>query len=353
MAGNSTHDAPTLSVVINNHNYAQYLREAVDSAVAQLAPGDEVVVVDDGSTDESQAVLSSLRRVPQVRVIEQENQGQLAAVFNGLAAARGDVCLLLDSDDYFLAGYLARVRTLFQHHPAVDFIFSAPFVAGASAHAVDSIQRTVSAMALPEGETGLTRWGVWVAGEFVGTPTSGLALRRSLAERFLKVRHQLPDYFPLNRHIRKWLVSTDRHTATRISADGLLVRGSSICGARKYCCNEPGFYYRIHGSNAFATLGRVARIYLRMSRSRQVARLACAAFQLRSPPTVEEVLSEARQRSVPLRWRRRARLTVNYQWAVWLAEGGLWVKLRGQFAVLGRFFFSAQPASQAPDGSQE
>lgn len=333
----SSSDLPSLSVVINNYNYAAFLSEALDSALTQLAPGDEVVVVDDGSRDESREILSRYRGQPRLRIVEQVNQGQVAAVFNGLAESRGDLCLLLDSDDWFLPGYLSRIRRLAQRNPEVELFFSAPILGGPSEEDVAATQAIFEAMALPEGETGVSRWGTWV-GEFVGTPTSGLAARRSLVERFLAVREQLPDYWPVDQRLLPWLrTSHKRHAAFRLSADGIIVRGSSILGVRKYYCSEPGFYYRIHGGNAFATLGPVARKYLNLHRGRQICRIAAAAFDVPTCPAVEEVIAEVRQRSRPLRWRRRSRLALSYQVAVLRARGAWWRRLAGVAVVLRHF----------------
>lgn len=331
---------PRLSVVMNNYNYAAFLPEALDSALAQLSPGDEVVVVDDGSSDESRTVLARYGDRSGLRVIEQENQGQVATVFNGLAASRGDLCLLLDSDDAFLPGYLNRVRHLSQASPWVELFFSAPVIVGSSAEGVASTKAIFEAMALPEGETGVSRWGTWI-GEFVGTPTSGLALRRALVERFLAVRDQLPDEWPVDDRLLPWLrTSHERHAAFRLSADGIIVRGSSILGVRKYYCSEPGFYYRIHGGNAFATLGPVARGYLNLHRGRQICRIAAAAFEVPTEPTADEVVAEARQRSRPLRLRRRLRLTLSYQVMLLRARGALWKRLVWQAVVLRHFLLS-------------
>lgn len=342
-----------LSVVINNYNYADYLAQAVDSVLAQLRPGDELVVVDDGSSDASGAVLARYRGHAGVRIIEQTNQGQLAAVFNGLAASRGELCLLLDSDDWFLPGYLSRMRRLSEAYPGVEMFFSAPLTGGGSVAAATTMQSLMAARALPEGETGITRWSTWISGEFVGTPTSGLALRRSLVERFLAVRDQLPDFLPAGQRPSRFLISRDRHTAFRLSADGIIVRGSSIAGARKYYCPEPGFFYRIHGSNAFATLGRISLLYLRFYRGRQISRIVSSAFAMEAPPAVDEVVAEARQRSRPLRWRRRLLLALNYQMAALSAVGPLSRRLAAQPAVLRHFLSPAQRPSQSPGRTQQ
>jgi hypothetical protein len=86
-----------VSVVINNHNYADYLAVAIDSALAQTWPDTEVVVVDDGSTDESRDIIRSYGT--RVVSVFQDNGGQAAAFNTGVATCRGDIVLHLDSDD--------------------------------------------------------------------------------------------------------------------------------------------------------------------------------------------------------------------------------------------------------------
>ena len=97
---------PRVSVAINNYNYARYLGEAIASALAQSRPPDEVVVVDDGSTDGSREVIASYGDavVPVLR----SNGGQAAAMNTGFEASRGDVVIFLDSDDRLLPNAVER-----------------------------------------------------------------------------------------------------------------------------------------------------------------------------------------------------------------------------------------------------
>ena len=101
---------PLVSVVIASHNQARYLGESIESALGQTHPRVEVVVVDDGSTDESPAIAA---RFPGVRLIRQENAGVSAARNAGVAACSGDCVVFLDSDDRLPAGALeAGIREL-------------------------------------------------------------------------------------------------------------------------------------------------------------------------------------------------------------------------------------------------
>jgi len=104
---------PRVSVLVNNHNYGRFLGEAIDSALAQGLPAGEleIVVVDDGSTDDSRAVVESYGA--RVRGVFQPRSGQTAAVNRGFAESRGEIVCLLDSDDAWAPGKLARVLPLF------------------------------------------------------------------------------------------------------------------------------------------------------------------------------------------------------------------------------------------------
>src|SRR5437879_4319345 len=88
------------SIIINNYNYARFLREAVESALNQTYQNTEVIVVDDGSTDSSREIISSYgdRIIPILKC----NGGQNSALNAGFSVGRGNVILFLDSDDVLL-----------------------------------------------------------------------------------------------------------------------------------------------------------------------------------------------------------------------------------------------------------
>jgi glycosyltransferase involved in cell wall biosynthesis len=89
--------APTVSVIIPCYNGSRYLRETLESVQAQSRPSLEVIVIDDGSTDDSAAIAESFDS--SVRVIRQANQGESVARNRGIAEARGTYCMFLDADD--------------------------------------------------------------------------------------------------------------------------------------------------------------------------------------------------------------------------------------------------------------
>jgi glycosyltransferase involved in cell wall biosynthesis len=100
-----------VSIIINNYNYGHFLREAIDSALNQTYPHIEVIVVDDGSTDNSREIVASYgnRIVPVLK----ENGGQASAFNAGFAASEGDIICILDSDDVFLPEKVAEIVNVF------------------------------------------------------------------------------------------------------------------------------------------------------------------------------------------------------------------------------------------------
>jgi hypothetical protein len=167
-----------ISVVIPNYNYARYLGAAVDSALGQTHSELEVIVVDDGSTDDSREILAGYG--DRVRVLLQENAGQLAAVNAGVAASRGEIVCLLDSDDVFLAEKVARVEEAFRRAPSPSLVY----------HQVQTVAadgRTELGNPMPRGVwSGDIRERVERAGGFWSHPTtSALSFSRAFLERVM------------------------------------------------------------------------------------------------------------------------------------------------------------------------
>jgi glycosyltransferase involved in cell wall biosynthesis len=109
-----------VSVLINNFNYGRYLATAIDSVLAQDYPDVEVVVVDDGSTDNSRDVIAGYgaRIVPVLK----PNGGQASSFNAGFAASSGEIVFLLDADDAFLPGKVSRVVDLYRQSE-IDWCF--------------------------------------------------------------------------------------------------------------------------------------------------------------------------------------------------------------------------------------
>ena len=111
-----------VSIIVPCHNGARFLAEALDSALAQTHPAIEVIVVDDGSIDDTAAVLGRYTR--RLRVLRQRNSGPSAARNAALGVAQGDYVAFLDADDRFLPDKIARQAAVLDARPDVGLVYS-------------------------------------------------------------------------------------------------------------------------------------------------------------------------------------------------------------------------------------
>ena len=118
-----TEESMRISVVMPLYNKEAEVERALRSVIEQsLAPG-EIIVVDDGSTDGSRAIVERIiAEYPEagIRLITQQNSGVSAARNRGIAEAKGDYIALLDADDAWLTGYIAEVCRLMEYYPEAD-----------------------------------------------------------------------------------------------------------------------------------------------------------------------------------------------------------------------------------------
>ncbi|MBF0562257.1 MAG: glycosyltransferase family 2 protein [Alphaproteobacteria bacterium] len=213
--------------LINNYNYGRFLTACLRSAVLQSVPFDLILVVDDGSTDESRLILEGLQELtPTLFPHYQENGGQLSC-FNAAVPYihPDDMVWCLDSDDLYPLNYVESVLAC---HPfeVADFVFSEV----TEFNDIDDAPKVCRVAAEPPllipASAHLTRkTRCWI-----GAPTSTLVLK---GELFLKL---LP--YP---HLADW----------RVRADDILVLGASLVGARKLYLPGLRVGYRVHGGNRY------------------------------------------------------------------------------------------------------
>ena len=181
---------PLVSILVSNYNYARFIGDSIKSALDQTYSNIELIICDDGSTDNSIEVIEEYaRRDSRLHLIRKANGGQASGFNAAFAASRGEIIALLDSDDLFLPHKVERIVADFQAHPDAGF----------------GVHRVVRMSA------DLRRQGVWPMSDplpagWYGTrllsdggilpytpPTSGLSLRRDVAERLfpLPLEHPL------------------------------------------------------------------------------------------------------------------------------------------------------------------
>lgn len=211
----SVEEKPLVSVVINNYNYGCFLPQAIESVLGQTYSNWELIVVDDGSTDNSQELIKSYEYC--LTAVFQENAGQGAALNAGIAQSKGEIVCFLDADDYFYKDKLAKVVAAFLKHPEWVQI----------SHCWTSVDREGSPIGrgstvLSQGDVRplLLQWGRYAMGI-----TSGLAYRRAILQQVLPIP-----------------------TRKCAAADTYLAATIPFCG-KVGCIDEPLMFYRMHGKN--------------------------------------------------------------------------------------------------------
>jgi glycosyltransferase involved in cell wall biosynthesis len=212
---------PLVTVLINNYNYGRFLASAIESALAQSYARVEVVVVDDGSTDESRTIIS--RYGERIVPVLKENGGQASAFNAGFLSCRGDIVTFLDADDMLDERVVERVVEAFGRHPEVGLVQSRLRVTDAAGIPVrGQVPRSYVRMPMGDlrGRLQDLNNGSWWA------PTSGISVSADVLRRVLPLPEQL----------------------FRISADIGLSRACALC-APVLSLRETGGSYRSHGRN--------------------------------------------------------------------------------------------------------
>jgi glycosyltransferase involved in cell wall biosynthesis len=112
---------PLVSILITNYNYGFYLKQAIDSALNQTYPNTEVIVVDDGSTDNSPEIIASYK--DRIIPIYKENGGQGSAFNVGFTISKGEIVCFLDSDDVWLPFKVEKVVEAFNTYPGAVVVY--------------------------------------------------------------------------------------------------------------------------------------------------------------------------------------------------------------------------------------
>ena len=214
--------APLVSIIIDNFNYARFLAQSIDSALAQSYERVEVVVVDDASTDGSRDIIAgyATRVVP---VMQTENRGQGAAFNAGFQASRGDIVMFLDADDWLYPQAAERVAASWRPGQSKTH-FRLDLVA-ADGSRIDTH---------PPPEVRLDRGDVvprmLECGRYETVVTSGNAIAREALTANLPIPEE----------------------PFRIAADGYLATVVPFHGPVQ-CIEECLGAYRVHGANAYAS----------------------------------------------------------------------------------------------------
>jgi glycosyltransferase involved in cell wall biosynthesis len=169
-----------VSVLITNYNYGHYLREAIDSALDQVYSHMEIIVVDDGSTDNSREVIASYK--DKIVPVFKENGGQASAINAGFSISKGDIICSLDADDIWLSTKVDEVVRAASIYPDAVIIY----------HKVQNIDRLGNPVSLPwppykvirgDISSKVAKTGSW----WPWPPSTALSFRRAFLSRVMNI----------------------------------------------------------------------------------------------------------------------------------------------------------------------
>jgi glycosyltransferase involved in cell wall biosynthesis len=213
-----------VDIVISNHDYADYLQDAIDSACSQSHQNVNVIVVDDGSTDRSRELLR--RNRGPACVVEKENGGQASALNAGLERCRGDVVIFLDSDDILRTDIAAKLCAVFARDPSVVKVQFRMEVIDAHGLPI-GLTKPPPYLHPPSGD--LRRAELAYPFDLTWMPTSGNGFRLDALRRILPI---------------------PEHDYPRYGADWYLVHLATLLG-NVVSLEDVGASYRVHGRNNY------------------------------------------------------------------------------------------------------
>ncbi|HQQ62934.1 MAG TPA: glycosyltransferase [Pseudomonadales bacterium] len=112
-------DMPLVSVIVPCYNHATFVATCLESILAQDYPAIEIIVIDDGSPDNSFTIASQFAGQRGLQLLQQENRGFIATINRGLAMATGEYYCIFASDDYMLPGRIGKQVAFLQQHPGI------------------------------------------------------------------------------------------------------------------------------------------------------------------------------------------------------------------------------------------
>lgn len=219
-------EQPLVSILVSNYNYAQYISETIESALNQTYSNIELIICDDGSTDDSVRIIEEYQRKDsRVRLIAKPNGGQASGFNAAYAASRGEVIALLDSDDTFLPHKVERIVADFQAHPEAGFGLHRVIRMSADRRRQGVWPMSASLPCGWYGDSLLDEGGIIP----YMPPTSGLSFHRDIAERMFPLPVE-----PILVRCPDQLITRLAPALTPITADGEALAEYRLHNANNY-----------------------------------------------------------------------------------------------------------------------
>jgi glycosyltransferase involved in cell wall biosynthesis len=214
---------PLVSIIVTSYNYGRFLSAAVDTALNQTYRNIEVIVVDDGSTDNSREIIASYGE--RILPVLKDNGGQASAFNAGFSLSKGSIIIFLDSDDKLGPNAVDEVVKIW--HPGVSKVHY-------RLQWIDDQGNLLNAFIPPAGcalPSGSLRSRILTQGVYRTPPTTGNAFSRHFLEAVLPIPEE------------EWHLCPDAYLHARCPFYGEIA-----------AMDMPLGYYRVHGLNASAAI---------------------------------------------------------------------------------------------------
>ncbi|WP_024789494.1 glycosyltransferase family 2 protein [Lebetimonas sp. JH292] len=207
-----------ISVLIDNYNYGKFLSECTESVLDQTYQNFEIIIVDDGSSDNSKEIIEKYaNKDKRIKPIFKKNGGQASAFNEGFKHCNGEIICFLDSDDKFLPNKLKKIKEIYEK--GYEYIVNDYKLIGNTAY---------KGPYYPYG--GYNMFLVYYLTFFAGSTTSNISISKKLANQIFPIPYE--KFF-------------------KIRADDVIVFISNLMTEMFFIDKELS-EYRIHGDNLFA-----------------------------------------------------------------------------------------------------
>lgn len=210
------------SVIITNYNFSKYITDAITSVINQTYDNIELIIIDDGSTDNSQEIIQEYKFNPNIKIILKNNGGQLSCLNHAVKLITGDIVFLLDSDDSFFSNYIEQTIDFYKNNPSYDIVSCQHLDTDAYGKVLTNENR---------GNIfhGFTLLATYYLQDYIGNITSTISIKSSMFKKLLPME-----------------IESDWSSS---SIDTLLHYSVALAGGKAYYSNQYFVYRKIHGEN--------------------------------------------------------------------------------------------------------
>ena len=224
---------PKTTCLVNNYNYCKFVVQAIESALTQSVPFDEIIVVDDLSTDNSVDIIKEkYQDESRIKiVVKDKNEGQLSAFNEGFLKSSGEIICFLDADDIYPRTYLESLLSVYEKNPGCGCIYSdrKKFKDNEQIDFKDAENSSPGEYSSSVLKSTVVQ--TYYLKLFQSAPTSAISFRRKYLETILPIPY-----------LEDW----------RIRADDCLTCGAALTGIQRIKLRGNAIHYRIHSNNNFA-----------------------------------------------------------------------------------------------------